>query len=159
MGTRFFRDRVLTAAQQDLLLRHWWPDFATKWTCGRVSWSGRLQPLALCAAYRVRIEYELGQQPTVYVVAPQLAMRGTDPIPHLYSSGALCLFHPKRAEWRPHLPIATTIVPWASLWLLHYENWHVSGLWEGGGEHPDGRERPGRAVARRANYNRGKRRD
>jgi hypothetical protein len=150
---------VLTVAQQDLLLRRWWPDFATEWTCGRAAWSGRLQPLPLCAIYRVRIEYELGQQPAVFVVDPPLTKRGADPVPHLYSSGALCLFHPKRAEWRPHMPIATTVVPWASLWLLHYENWHASGIWEGGGEHPNRRQRSGRAVARPANDIRSKRRD
>jgi len=33
--------------------------------------------------------------------------------------------------------VATTIVPWTSLWLRHYEVWHVTGEWWGGGEHPE----------------------
>lgn len=151
MGSKFFRDRVLTVAQQDLWLRHWWPDFATEWRGGRACWSGCLQPLPICAVYRVRIEYRLGQQPAVYVVDPPLAKRGADRVPHLYSSGALCLFHPKRAEWRPHMPIATTVVPWASLWLLHYENWHASGNWEGGGEHPTNPQQSRRVAVRMTN--------
>jgi hypothetical protein len=151
LGSKFFRDRVLTVAQQDLLLRRWWPDFTTTWICGRASWTGYLQPLPLSAVYRVRIEYELEQQPAVYVIDPPLMKRGADATPHLYSSGALCLFHPGRAEWRPNMPIATTIVPWASLWLLHYENWQASGIWEGGGEHPTRPRRPTRALARPTN--------
>jgi hypothetical protein len=32
--------------------------------------------------------------------------------------------------------IATSIVPWASEWLLHYEIWRATGTWTGGGHEP-----------------------
>jgi hypothetical protein len=36
------------------------------------------------------------------------------------------------------MKIATTIIPWLSLWLYYYEVWHATGEWMGGGiEHGD----------------------
>ncbi len=32
--------------------------------------------------------------------------------------------------------ISETIVGWAALWLFYFEEWLVSNVWAGGGEHP-----------------------
>jgi hypothetical protein len=48
----------------------------------------------------------------------------------------LCLFLGNR-EWHVSIPIADTLVPWASEWLLFYELWLATGgPWLGEGEHP-----------------------
>jgi hypothetical protein len=33
--------------------------------------------------------------------------------------------------------LADTVVPWTSEWLFFYEVWHATGLWLGGGTHPN----------------------
>ena len=32
--------------------------------------------------------------------------------------------------------ISETIMPWLALWLFHYEAWHATGEWLGGGQEP-----------------------
>jgi len=34
------------------------------------------------------------------------------------------------------MSIASTILPWASEWLFHYEIWRATGEWTGGGREP-----------------------
>jgi hypothetical protein len=40
---------------------------------------------------------------------------------------------PGSGEWTNRKLIATTIIPWLMLWLLYYELWHATGIWQGGG--------------------------
>ncbi len=47
---------------------------------------------------------------------------------------------PKTREWGPHIQIASSVVPWASLWLFYFEEWLVSDDWKGGGEHVSDRD-------------------
>lgn len=35
------------------------------------------------------------------------------------------------------MAVANTIVPWLAEWLEFYEGWLVTGIWYGGGEHPN----------------------
>ncbi|HHA1433722.1 TPA: hypothetical protein ACOEET_002638, partial [Enterobacter hormaechei subsp. hoffmannii] len=39
--------------------------------------------------------------------------------------------------WVPQYQLSETILPWASLWLFYFEQWLHSGIWEGGGAHPN----------------------
>jgi hypothetical protein len=40
------------------------------------------------------------------------------------------------------MAVADTTVPWTALWLYHYEVWHATGEWLGGGiDHHRGRKR------------------
>jgi hypothetical protein len=81
------------------------------------------------------LRYRLGQQPSVRVLDPVLRLRpGVGALPHVYNEGDLCLSAP--GEWNLSMAIGHTIVPWASEWLLHYEIWHATGEWAGGGRHP-----------------------
>lgn len=60
-----------------------------------------------------------------------------DKIPHVYTLNELCLYYPKYQEFNSKMLIADCIIPWISLWLYHYENWHITGEWKGGGIHPN----------------------
>ncbi len=106
------------------------------WYCGLARWEGRLRPLDAAHDYLVNISYRLKRPPAVHVFEPSLVRnKNGEPVPHRYSDGGLCLYYPKYGEWRAHMSIAETIVPWTCLWLYHYEVWLATGEWLGGGIH------------------------
>jgi hypothetical protein len=111
------------------------PQFRRVFHRGAVSWIGDLQPSALSDSYTVQIDYQPPARPTVSVLRPKLLSRKPEQrIPHTFSNGTICLHLP--GEWAPTMPVADTIVPWMSLWLLHYEIWLALGQWMGGGHEP-----------------------
>lgn len=123
-------------------MKQLYPQFSYSIRRGVVVWTGFLTPTDASRTYLVRITYRANKSPQVRVLEPKLVMRDdTDRIPHFYSDGYLCLYHPSKREWHPDDLIAHTIVPWASLWLYYYELWHAVGKWLGGGEHPAPRRR------------------
>jgi hypothetical protein len=91
-----------------------------------------IQPSPASQTYTVRLRYRHGRQPRVTVITPQLT-RHPDlyALPHVYPGDELCLYYP--GEWRHNMLLATTILPWAAEWLLHYELWLITGSWSGGG--------------------------
>jgi hypothetical protein len=94
-----------------------------------------IQPTPMSRRYTVRITYRAGGVPDVFVVAPELALRpDADVLPHTYPGDKLCLHLP--GQWRPHMYIAHTTIPWTSEWLFYYELWLVTGRWNGGGHEP-----------------------
>lgn len=103
-----------------------------------LTWTGQLQPTPLSDTYTVKIRYRLKQRPVVTIVSPELKQRNGSRIPHVFSGNELCLFRYQYFEWDSTMSIAETIVPWTSLWLLHYEIWLATGTWCGSKqEHPD----------------------
>ncbi|EEY7874007.1 hypothetical protein DZI87_05865 [Escherichia coli] len=113
-------------------------------------WEGILRPTPFSREYRVRLKYAPPSAPHCYVVSPELKILSSGKkIPHTYASSPLskitqlCLFLPKErhpdkfAEWMPQYQLSETILPWASLWLFYFEQWLHSGVWEGGGAHPN----------------------
>lgn len=115
-----------------------WPALTCTNAGGRLHCTGQVCPSALGALYRVRVEYHPPAVPRVYVVDPRLMPREAGGIiPHTYTdrgSPRPCLFYPKnRDEWSSSKYIAHTVIPWLLLWLHHYESWHVTGTWQGGG--------------------------
>ncbi len=91
--------------------------------------------------YQIRVVYQLGESPKVWVLSPALVARSKDePIPHVYPGLRPCLYLPSSDEWEADRFIADTIIPWTSLWLYYYEVWHVAGEWVGGGVHPSPRK-------------------
>ena len=89
--------------------------------------------------YDVRIEYNVGSNPNIYVINPKplpLA-KGATKLPHIYNHEKqhLCLYHRLMNEWNERKMIAKTIIPWTSEWLMHYEYWVTTGVWNGGGIH------------------------
>lgn len=93
-------------------------------------WEGELQPTPLSARYTVRIEATPTRRPQVRIVSPEFVEPARE-LPHVYRDGSLCLCFPW--QWDRTMPIARTIVPWASEWLLYYELWKGTGEWHGGG--------------------------
>ena len=59
----------------------------------------------------------------------------------------LCLYLPGSGQWTGEMVLATTVVPWAALWLYHYEMWHLTGEWLGGGHEPGDEKIPYRHEA------------
>lgn len=101
--------------------------FSLEWKC----W---IRPDPDCDRYQIQLTYELGADPRVRVLSPQLRYAdGEEKYPHMYDQKYLCLHFPKNKEWTPRMPIAKTIVPWISDWLFYYESWLVTGEWLGGG--------------------------
>jgi hypothetical protein len=140
MGLNFQRERGLTPVQQIPKMKKLHPQFRHRIVCGAVTWTGYLTPTDSSQTYEVRVDHKPGCAPCVWVIKPKLRERSeSEPIPHLYPEGDLCLYHPSKREWRPVDFIAETIVPWASLWLYYYEVWLAIGEWLGGGEHPEKR--------------------
>jgi len=95
---------------------------------------GAVQPTAISATYRIRIQYELGSSPKIWVLTPPLTCReGADRISHMYDQEHLCLYLPGSGEWSSDMSLGHTIIPWTTVWLFYYEMWHSTGEWLGGG--------------------------
>lgn len=109
-----------------------------------IRWEGEIQPTPICQIYRISIVFWFDKHPTTKVISPQLLIREGEKLPHVYSQikKQLCLYYPIDKEWHSSLWIAETIVPWASEWLYHYENWTVTGNWQGGGIDHESPEKP-----------------
>ncbi|MGE2417560.1 hypothetical protein ACME8Z_19815 [Enterobacter hormaechei] len=116
-------------------------------------WECDISPGPFCRQYRLMIRYTKGYAPECIVLSPDLdELSAGRKIPHTYGLDTitgcrkLCLFLPKSktidglSEWRPQLRISDTVIPWASLWLLYFEDWLFSGEWKGGGAHPSDNE-------------------
>lgn len=134
-----FHKQPISLAHQVLEMRKYFPNLKASWHKNVVRWVGVLQPGALTQRYRIQITHQLHRNPEVVVLNPKLVADATGKIPHTYPGRRLCLFHPDKQEWNQQKYIATTIVPWTSLWLTYYELWRVTGDWLGGGEHPEPR--------------------
>jgi len=121
-------------AQQGHLLRRY-PNSRVVRRRERLLWSGTLTPAEYTATYELLIDHQIGKPPLVYVVRPRLRLVDGQGLPHVYLLNTLCLFLGNR-EWHQSIPIADTLVPWASEWLLFYELWLATGgKWLGEGEH------------------------
>jgi hypothetical protein len=99
-----------------------------------VTWTGPIRPHKTALTYKIKIRYTLGSSPRIWVISPPMIANERGEIPHLYADGSLCLHLP--SEWNPRQLVATTVVPWVSDWLVHYEIWRATENWEGGGVHP-----------------------
>lgn len=121
-------------AKQVALMKQQYHHFDCRWKKNRAIWIGNLQPSPISEVYKVKIEYIFKGIPKVWVIHPKLlTRRNGERIPHTYSGNRLCLYLPSNKEWTRNQSIASTIVPWTSLWLYHYEVWHATGEWLGGG--------------------------
>jgi hypothetical protein len=125
------RLRTLAVREQAAWMRHYHPTFVTSATNRELRSTGHLQPTSTSRVYDVIIRYEAGNRPEPYVIG--LRQRADSRIPHTYAPDHPCLYYPAGREWRSDMMIATTIIPWLSLWLYYYEVWHATGIWMGGG--------------------------
>lgn len=98
-------------------------------------WECTLQPTVLSNEYHIKLVYQIGYQPKIYVVRSKLDKGSKEKLPHVYSTEKqhLCLHFPPEKKWTCSQNIADTIIPWAGEWLYHYEIWQLTGNWNGGG--------------------------
>jgi hypothetical protein len=91
--------------------------------------TGVLQPHCNCDSYSIRIIYEVGSKPKIYILNPKIDYN--DDI-HLYNDNSLCLYHSTDLVWDDDkVLIANTVIPWISEWILFYEIWKITGKWLG----------------------------
>lgn len=132
----FPKPRPINLGLQMIALKRAFPDSECTVKRNRLRWRGSLAPTPMSETYSVRLEYTLEKSPRVHVEYPALVERDGEELPHVYPDGALCLYYPRAGEFSKRLFLAQTVVPWTSEWLFHYELWHVTGEWLGGGIHP-----------------------
>jgi hypothetical protein len=129
--------RPLSIGQQICGMKRFFAQFRPFLFRNSVTWFGPIKPHDCAAPYNIKIQYNLGLTPRIWAISPPLVPNVRGEIPHLYTDGSLCLHLP--SEWSPKHLIASTIVPWISDWLVHYEIWRATEHWEGGGSHPRSR--------------------
>ncbi len=132
------RIREKKLSEQIAYMKTKFPQFLTKFTSpSSMKVEGALRPSARSCLYEFVLKYKLSGMPNVTIVSPKLELNTKgEKVPHLYSSGNLCLYRPKYKEFKKSDFLADTIIPWTALWLYYYELWHTTGEWLGGGEHP-----------------------
>lgn len=141
----FFQGQRLTAIQQWLNIRSIHADAVGGAHRGLLDCKLWLQPTSMSRAYLAHVMQREFNAPKVWIEQPSLTTLAEGRrIPHLYDHvlHQLCLYHPKKQEWAPRMPISKTVIPWTSLWLFYFEDWLVSGEWHGGGEHPPSKKSP-----------------
>lgn len=98
-----------------------------------------LIPSPLSGTYKIRLCYQQGKHPDVFVESPLPLKRaeGATLLEHVYSTEKqhLCLYVRKAQEWNDTMFISNTVIPWISEWIFHYELWVLTGVWNGGGIH------------------------
>jgi len=134
-----FRNKNITQSQQVWLMRSKFPQLVALVVRNkRVVWTGPWSVNPLGQVYQLQIVYVQFRRPKVSILSPKLALaNGESRLPHTYDGQSdICCHLP--LEWRPHMYIADTIMPWISQWLYFYEIWSLTGKWLGKGVHPDG---------------------
>lgn len=124
--------------QQAQAIRVRWPGFTVTLNGDVLTATGQLRPTARSQTYEVQITYKLKNNPDIILLSPKIERNFKEEMPeHLYSQERLCLFRPIYGEFKFSDFLSETILPWIALWLYHYEVWHLTGDWLGGGEHPN----------------------
>jgi hypothetical protein len=77
--------------------------------------------------YDIRIEFRANAFPQVYILNHKI-----EPLAdiHIYREGALCLFYPGDLKWKNTTSIAEYTIPWIFEWILFYEIYLLTGVWE-----------------------------
>ena len=145
----------LSVREQDHRMRAEFPKLKLVADLGFMAvWEGPLTPI--CQTYTVRITYvarrNLGvvwlDNPGVSIVVldPLIGPdpRGTgQPPEHTYrwqrpaEYPALCVYDPVTDEWTREKSIADVLMPMIIKWFVFHEDWVVTGVWRGGGRHPE----------------------
>ncbi len=89
---------------------------------------GQLQPLDYIEPYQIEIIQVSGNPPKVFVKSPKIEY---NPKIHMYKKGNLCLYYPPDLNWKANTCVATYTLPWINEWIVYYELYKISGVWEG----------------------------
>ncbi len=101
-----------------------------------------------CQPYKIRIEARAGIPPQVYILNHDILPH---PDIHMYDNRSLCLYYPGDLRWKDNLQIAETMIPWVYEWILFYELYNLSGIWEGAYVPHQQISRPLQADSKRVN--------
>jgi hypothetical protein len=104
------------------------PDFQCRLKGNKLLCKAQICPPGSSQSYLVRIEYQAGYTPKVFIEQPIIEY---NPTIHLHDDNSLCLHHPSDLSWKPSTKIAEWIIPWIVEWLVFYEIWKLTGKWEG----------------------------
>lgn len=132
------KSKPLALSVQAEKIRKHFPDSRLSISLDRLVWKCTLTPTSLSESYDIKLVYNLGFHPCVYVINKKLELfPGKKYLPHVYNTEKqwLCLYYRSAQEWNSQLFIAETIIPWISEWLYHYEFWLATGNWYGRGIH------------------------
>ena len=140
----FHSTKGLSIIEQDEKIKRKFPQFKRRTRNHKKGiWVGNLSPTEWSPEYKVQIVYDMKNSPQVTIIESELLYaKGQKHLPHVYPGNVLCLFDPKKMEWNNKKFIADTTIPWTSLWLFYYEDWLYTEKWEGGGRHPDIKQKP-----------------
>lgn len=89
---------------------------------------GNITPSEGCDTYKIKVEYQEGRAPRVYITDPYIE---PDPEYHIYKAGHLCLYDHRESPWSTKMMLHETIIPWTAEWLVFYELWKITGEWIG----------------------------
>lgn len=81
-----------------------------------------------CGKYEIKIEFRAGTFPQVYILNPTVKPNADI---HIYKEGSLCLFYPADMQWKETTSIAEHTIPWIFEWIIYYELYLLTGVWEG----------------------------
>lgn len=106
----------------------------------RLRWSyDKFQASPVSGVYRIEIEGRLGMKPAIWLSGDAINEGNINESPHHYAIDAeglrirICL---DRFDWKPHQLYSSTYIPWAMEWIVFFEIWCATGVWSGGGIHP-----------------------
>lgn len=140
---QYFNEHTLSLLQQKFALIAMYKGAKVSIDKGVLWWYGEARPSPLSRIYSVIIKYDGSDDPVTWVVGSELRNLKHEDFPHKYDIKPeenivrLCLFLPGAREWTKQKAIANTVVPWAIEWLYFYEVWLATGVWYGGGQHPE----------------------
>lgn len=91
--------------------------------------TGWITPPGASNAYKVLIEYVVGNEPKTTILYPEI--KPSVKI-HMYRDHSLCLSFPSDLKWTESSKVAELTIPWLAEWLVYYELYLVNGnVWEG----------------------------
>lgn len=89
---------------------------------------GILKPLDYIEPYEIEIKVSYGFAPRVFIKNPKISYNEDI---HMYRNGNLCLYYPRDMYWDSNSSITEYTIPWINEWIIYYELYKISGIWEG----------------------------
>lgn len=137
---KYFIEPKLQLIEQKNCILQDYPESHADIKDGTLTWYGKVRPTPVSKEYLLKLEYKMGKNPKIWLLNAKIAKEKK--IPHNYKVDEtdrtilLCLYKPGLKEWKKNYFISRTIIPWAIEWLYYYEIWSITGIWQGGGDHP-----------------------
>ncbi len=136
----FIKLKPYTLAHQRVDLNSRFPGGETQIKRGQLFWKAKIKPTPLSREYNIELYYRIKKLPRIFIVGDGLSKLDDPNFPHHYlidrynKRVEICLF---RYDFSSDMLLSKTVVPWAIEWLYYYEIWIYTGVWKGGGEHPN----------------------